>query len=84
MNILKCQHIVKSDTKCKQLSFNADYLLIVYNSPRRVILVQSLLLLMRKRDVVALRQLIVVLMSYDCRCAVAVPHGAVGWSALYV
>ena len=33
---------------------------------------------------VALRQLVVFLMSYDCMCSAAVPHGAVDWSAVYV
>ena len=50
---------------------------------RMVILVQNLFILMLKRGAVALLQLIVFLMSYACKCSVAIPHGAMGWSAVY-
>ena len=38
--------------------------------------------LVRKRERASCYALIVFLMSYDCWCSVAPPHGAVGWSAL--
>ena len=38
------------------------------------------IILMGKRELVAL--LISFLMSCDCKCALVVPHGAMGWSAV--
>ena len=44
-------------------------------------LVLSAIILTRKRELVAL---IGFLVSYYCWCFVALPHGAVGWSVVYV
>ena len=41
-------------------------------------------ILKRKRELVALLLLLTVLrMSCYCKCSVTLPHGAVGWSAVY-
>ena len=40
------------------------------------------IILMGKRKLISLL-LPVFLMSCDCKCSVALPHGAMGWSAVY-